>query len=603
MRPVHFCFDHDLNCLFASTNRGTILRLDSNLNTLTSSDPVYNLNSLYVCRIDKTHIYAREITGKLVRWTKDDLKLDQVIELTAWSDPEQVNLPNVSHGLILHKDSVYVSMPQGALGKFRKHDLEFEKLSTYLPKALIESISFDGPTGHYAVDFAGLLYHGDADSELRPIARIAHGACHQLIYDRKFNRYWITDDFHCGLALFRAEAPTEIQRLQLTNDDVEWMSFNADQSELLVACFDRHVYRIANEPEPRVIGRIGPLKYQVKQVEWTAVGTAYALTEAGHLYRLELDSGSFFAGSTGTNAVWDLKPSNSTGSSCWAAFEDGTLRELRADHGKIEILYERNLGFGMLRRILPRKGGGIFVLAANSGLVAALDATLNVLWSHQARPLLREFALSGENLLVCSESGELTLLDARTGLVRWQRDFLLPLWCVSIAPCGSKYLVSHRSCHQGDQGTESTNEPARLFIGDLESGEITGERPVFGNIKKMSWLAKDSLLINGNGEVATSVLSWPSSLVDRKWSAWQLNTCEATLIYKERVYTTTYGYQLNTFSFKGEIEESAFPFEDYATSLAVVGENLLLAGGRGAFLSLFRLQDGLPQLVTSRSFA
>ncbi|NJL23729.1 MAG: hypothetical protein HC902_00110 [Calothrix sp. SM1_5_4] len=118
----------------------------------------------------------------------------------------------------------------------------------------------------------------------------------------------------------------------------------------------------------------------------------------------------------------------------------------------------------------------------------------------------------------------------------------------------------------------------------------------------MKWLAPDRLLINGGGAVATTVLSWPEMQDVQIWSAWQLNTCESALVYKDRVYTTTYGFQLNTFHVNGQIEESAFPFEDYATSLAIVGDNLLLAGGRGAFLTLFALRDGLAQIISLKRF-
>ncbi|NJL23727.1 MAG: hypothetical protein HC902_00100 [Calothrix sp. SM1_5_4] len=222
MRPVHFNYDPDLNCLFASTNRGTILRLDLDLNVVASSDPVYGLYSLYVSKVDSQYIYAREITGKLVRWHKRGLKLDRLVNLTAWSDPRQANVPNVSHGLFLLGDFVYVSLPDGPVGKFRRTDLAFEKLSSYLPNSLIESVAPDViGHGHFAVDFGGYLYRGRLDGDLKTVARVAHGACHQIIFDEKFRRYWVTDDFHCGLALIQPDSPSNPRRLYLTRDDVD----------------------------------------------------------------------------------------------------------------------------------------------------------------------------------------------------------------------------------------------------------------------------------------------------------------------------------------------------------------------------------------------
>ncbi|NJL23728.1 MAG: PQQ-like beta-propeller repeat protein [Calothrix sp. SM1_5_4] len=261
------------------------------------------------------------------------------------------------------------------------------------------------------------------------------------------------------------------------------MSFNEDQSELLVACFDRYIYRIANEETPRVLGRIGPLKYQVKQVEWVGAGLAFALTESGHIYKLDILRGEFISGKTETNAVWDIKTANQ-GTTHWVAFEDGYVRELRVDSGALEVLREYNPGLGMIRRLIPTEDGKLFVLAANSGVVALLDADLKPMWSYSTAPLLREFALSGQNLLVCTEQGELTLLNATSGRLQWMRNFDVPLWCCSISPDGRDFLVSHRLCDRGDQEAESSGSPASILIGNLMTGEISRTCSKFGNIKK-----------------------------------------------------------------------------------------------------------------------
>ncbi len=69
-----------------------------------------------------------------------------------------------------------------------------------------------------------------------------------------------------------------------------------------------------------------------------------------------------------------------------------------------------------------------------------------------------------------------------------------------------------------------------------------------------------------------------------------------------QLFTTTYGYQLNTFDRDGEILESAFPFEDFPMSLTATAEGALLAGGRGAFLSLFHIRAERPFLVETVRF-
>lgn len=73
----------------------------------------------------------------------------------------------------------------------------------------------------------------------------------------------------------------------------------------------------------------------------------------------------------------------------------------------------------------------------------------------------------------------------------------------------------------------------------------------------------------GNGDAKTTVLAWPAFSVIQSWSDWQLNTCEAALIIEDRVFTTTYGFQLNTYDQSGGALESAFPFFDRTSGLPV----------------------------------
>jgi hypothetical protein len=599
MRPTHVCYDQENQCLFASTNRGLIQRLDLSMNIIATSNPVYNLNNLYVIIIDETYIYARDIAGRLARWRKDNLKLDTIIDLTAWSAPDEADVPNVSHGLFFHDESIYVSMPNGRIGRFRQSDLKFLGLSEYRPHALIECFELTGPAGHFAVDFSGYLYQGDVNGSMAPVSRIANGACHQIIYDRRHDRYWVTDDYHCSLSLFRAADLKNFERYPITNDDVEWMAFNADQSELLVACFDRYVYRIRNEAQPTVINRIGPLKYQVNHVIWPSENLAYAMTESGEIYRINPQTGEMEKGPSGTNCVWDIRRTDD--GAFLVAFEDGWLRRVRVDGTNLKIEVERDLGLGMVRRVLPI--GDDCVALTTGGHVMRLDQDMSMKWIVEARPLLRDLARGAGRLLFCSESGELACLDESDGRAIWRRNLNLALWSVTIDPSGTTYYVTSRLCERGDQGTESSGKPAVIVVGSMDSGAELRRHTLFGNIKRMQWLDDQRMLINGNGQVATSLVRAEDFTIERRWEQWQLNTCEATLVHNAKLYTTTYGYQLNTFGYSGEILESAFPFEDYATSLASVDDSHILAGGRGAFLSLFTLREGLPVLAVTKRFA
>lgn len=584
----------------AGTNRGTILRLNPALEVEASSDPAYNLNAIFAIAFDDRFIYGREITGKVARWRKDSLTFDKMIDLSFWNDDDAANFPNVSHFFHIHEDHLYVAMPSGKIGKIRLSDFSLVSISKTATIALVED-AVTTPTEDVAVDFLGHLYRGRLDGEMKQVMRLSHGATHQLVFDQKHQRYWCTDDFHCGLAIFNMQNPEEIQRLYLTKDDVEFMSFNSDQSELLVACFDRYIYRLRNDKEPQIIGRIGPLKYQITTVLWIESDTAIALTEAGEIYRLHIESGEMAVSRTGTNAVWDLKKSKIEDDVYWAAFEDGYVREILVKENEIQTRRQKNLNCGMIRRILPQADGTLFAIAT-AGTILKLTEDLEIIWTSESTPLLRDMTVYEDRLLVCGESGELICLDTDSGKKRWTRDLGEPLWAVTITPDGRQFLVAHRMNDRGDQGTTSTRTPAHLIIGDLKTGEVHIRFPVFGNIKKFTWINNEQFLMNGNGDVGASLVELKTLQTVKRWSEWQLNTCEAAIIAGDKVLTSTYGYQLNTYSINGEMIESAFPFEDYATSLALTSHNKILAGGRGAFLSLFGFKGNAPQLIQTVRF-
>lgn len=601
MRPVHLVADEGSKILFASTNRGTILQFNFDLQLLRESKPIYGINSLYVLKADQSHLYARDITGKLVRWTKADLELDQIVDLAHWTPEDEANTPNVSHGLFLNEDFVYVSMPHGPLGKFTKRDLEFVKFSDYMPKALIESIYFNNDGDDFAVDFAGYLYRGNIDEEMKPVSRVAHGASHQIHYCTKHKRFWVTDDIHCGIALFSEHETDQFQRIDLTVDDVEWMAFAPDHSEVLVACFDRFVYRLSNTEQPQVLARLGPLNYQVKQVIWISKDIAFALTESGDIYKINPVENQVERGYQGNNAIWDIKKCSIHPDQYWLAFEDGFIRKIKVNGLRIETLLEKNLGFGMIRRLAPDLNGNVYFLAVH-GVVGRLNDQMEITWTAPISPLGRDLNLQGSNLICCSESGEVILFDTDLGCVKWSLSLDGPAWAVSLSPDGKRFYVGQRLCNRGDKGVPSTHKPADLVIGFVESGKIEKKYSVKGNIKRLTWIDQDHLILNGNGEVFTTIVHKDHFKPISVYSDWQLNTCESVLLTDKYLHTTTYGFQLNTYSRDGTILDSDFPFEDYATCLISLGQDRFMAGGRGAFLALFYLKGELPHKVKTVRF-
>lgn len=604
MRIISSVFDKSTGYIFAGTNRGTVFKLTSGLKIIASSEPSYNISYLFALNVDESFVYGRDNCGKLARWTKASLFLDKQVDLGAWAQPNYALVPNACHGLFINAGYLYTSLPTGELAIFNKSDLNLEKIIDHGNKALFESICFDNPKKHFATDFSGFLYQGNVDEKLEIISRASLGAIHKLDLDKLHNRYWFTDDYHGGIGLFNENNPAIFDRIVLTNDDTEYLAFDETHEHILVACFDRYIYKLRNEKQPTVLKKLGPYNYQLTFVEWINADTGLALTEAGDLFTFSVDTGEIEQIIKGADCVWDLRPSQKTPNLFFTAFESGNIAKIKFETNcGLEVVMKKQLDYGMVRRIVPLMGDQTLVLST-SGFIAKLDENFEKIWEFKTKPLLRDIAVCDQKVIFCGETGELSCLSLKEGTLLWTKNLQNPLWSVFCDDSKDSFIVSSRTLNLNGEKERATIKNAPVFFGSLNDGSIFRTEYVFGNIKKIRSIDDEHILINGNGNIQTSLVKKNDLSMERIWGDLQLNTAEAALLHPKtgHVYTTTYGFQLNTYDHSGEILESDFPFEDYATTLSFFGDDYIIAAGRGAFISVFKLKENLPSLAFTRRF-
>jgi hypothetical protein len=123
----------------------------------------------------------------------------------------------------------------------------------------------------------------------------------------------------------------------------------------------------------------------------------------------------------------------------------------------------------------------------------------------------------------------------------------------------------------------------------------------FGCYPKRAWQHRRYLFVSGGAGIKQIDLAKRS--VIRRWTDLQDNTAENGIVCDGRLYVGTYGRQLAVYDLKapealGVIENLyGFP-KGLATVRSREGFDLLIVGGRGGYLNLYRISDtGEPHLL------
>jgi outer membrane protein assembly factor BamB len=585
--------------------------MNLNLEVVCQSDAMPGrISSLYVITCNDEYVYGRDMQGSLIQWRASDLTLLRIVYLQSIGDESDrktnTAIPTVSHGLFLWEDRVLVVSPYGDLLQLNANTLEFIKNTNLPARAFAESFDASVENCHTLSDCAGYVWYGDIDKGFEHKIRLDYGPIHCLRYDKLHNRHWMTTDNHGGLSIVGLHGDG-IHRLELTTDDVEWLTFSDDAKLVYVACFDHYLYIFNNESkEPQLVSKIGPFKFQLKQVLFVDNNHVYVSLESGEIYRLnsrrEIENQSPF----GTNCIWDIVQDPNAHNRVFCPMENGSFCHIEYDANekgmfdlKIIKHYE-SFGFGRIRRIKALKNGA-FIAGCTNGTVLKINSAGGIDWKILTSSIVRDVSISRneEACVAVNEAGEIIELATETGAVIWREKFEKPLW----ASCyyGDDILFSERCRSEKDENLEASVPMAQLYRVNGDTKEIKFAIELSGNIKRIKTLDNGNILINGNGDVTTIEYNLEERKAVKTWSIWQLNTCEDAIQFDDHVYTVTYGYQLNSYKITGEMIDCQFSPDNYPK--AVFGKRtlsnipILLVTGRGPFISLYRLNQGKPEIA------
>ena len=597
--------------LYGSDFNGRVHKMTRELDVVCHSDALPGrINSLYTITSNNEFVYGRDIQGNLIQWNADNLSIKRIIYLQNTGDKDErtssTPIPTVSHGLFLWENRIIVASPYGDLLQFDSTTLEFVKKTNLPSTAFVES--FDGSLDdcHVISDCAGNAWYGHVDKGFEQNIRLDYGPIHCLRYDKRHNRHWMTTDNHGGFSIVGLRGDG-IKRIEITTDDVEWLTMSDDAKYVYVACFDHHLYIFDNtELEPQLVRKVGPFKFQLKQVLFVDENHIYVSLESGEIYQIDQEGNVKNESPFGTNCIWDIVQDPKVENRVYCPMEDGGFAHVEYNASpngihELKVIDQKTpYGFGRIRRIRPLANGN-FIAGCTNGTVFKINAEGGIDWQFRTRSIVRDIGISPDEMSCVSvnEAGEAIQFSIEDGEILWQENFEKPLW----ATCyyGNHILLSERCRSAKDENIEATEPYAHLYLIDGATKEFTLSIELNGNVKRIKTLDNGHILFNGNGDISAVEYDLENKRAVKTWSTWQLNTCEDVIQFEDHVHTVTYGYQLNSYKKSGEMTDCQFSPDNYPKAVygkrTQSGEPILLVAGRGPFISLYRVNDGHPEVL------
>ncbi|MEV4443418.1 WD40 repeat domain-containing protein [Streptomyces sp. NPDC049577] len=592
--------------LLAATTHGRLHRYDTDLNLVRSSHSgtVAQQPSgvpVYAVLVTDDWIVTRDKLGTICRWDAETLRLVDRLDATATCDPSQLMegeqpSPTILRGIGLWKGKIYVDNGYFQLVVLDLETFTVERVVLW-PHGydMLEWFCTDAPGVHAISDRNGRVHLGSLEDLSFPtVVEIDSSNVHRLVYDRRHRRFWATTDggfgedrnIRNGVCVLGLDGEVQ-HRLNFAVNDVEGLVFSPDFTTAYSGGFDNELLIIDNTaPEPRITSRVGGFSHQIIDIALDDDGALHVLGQDGEIVKLAPDGTYLTRLDYERQCVWDVQPLPGDSRDLLVATDDGTavvrLEEHVAGLPALRLVEQRPSGFGFTRRVLPTGDGWVGIAWDRTVLRAAGGETL---WSVELPGIVHTLSVSpdGERVLVACNAGGLEL-DMATGTELSRIDGLpASAWATAYLPDGSRLLGTRN-------GQLAAYDPAGEPTWTVDLGGYPKRLDVDGGVVRVSGAGGIKEYVPGEDKPA------------RVFSEFLDNTVENHTVIDGVLCAVTYGMQVGAYDHEtGELLALVEDLPDFAKGIAslrdAAGRPLVVVGGRGGWLRLFRLDRGRPEQV------
>ncbi|MBJ6360062.1 hypothetical protein ACFOQM_01845 [Paenibacillus sp. GCM10012307] len=596
-----------IQAILASDIKGRLHLFDLNLQLIRSSNVSTYTRKITSFVYDDRYVYTRNNKGTIAKWELVSLELISVHDEFAARENEWVREdeePTISNarGIGIHGGFVYSNNGYGQLLKIDTESFDIAAISKSVDEnSLIDFISAENEELHVIADKNGVVYLGRLDTLTFPQKiQIDGGNVHVVRYDRRHDRfiatqdYGLNEDYNVANGIITLDPRTlERQTYNFTRDDVEFIFFNSDYTEIYTGGFDGKLYVFDNEEKDLKLKRIlGPFNHQITYATLASDNLIFVLLQSGETIGIDRFGKVSVRLDFDYTCHWSLEPHPGDSAQLYSPSGPGVFvfRVEDKPYNSVSVLAEHHFkyDFGLIFRLKVLQDGS-FIALSRRNLAFKADRLGSIQWVVHLEDLPKHLAVNeaGTLALVTLDNGRLLELHTASGSKVREKNFAGPLY---VAAYNGKQVLA---------GTKA----GAFHILDGESWNVIDTHEFDGYPKRLR--VKENYIELIGAPYGYLLLSKSDYSVIKQFEELLTNTREEGIVAASYAYVSSYGLQIGAYDFEsGELIDLVEDLPDYVKGLYVLpslsGEDLLLASGNGGFLFAYRLSEG--RLIKVREF-
>lgn len=601
-RLLRILHARDKDVLIGSDVRGRIHMFDADLNLLHSS-PVtsYDRPVNAICLTDR-HIFTKDRFGSLGKWDIETLApLDfydgrLLCDADELFEGEQVS-PSPNRGITVLNGRLYTNNGYGQIVVLDAESFALLDVRPSPSEVFIDCFCTEHSQVHALTDVVGNIFIGNLETNEFPIRRqIDTNVIHGVVYDRRHDRFWTTQDGGLGDDKLVRTGVTVIEKdgsgfreFKLSHEDNEFIAFDPECRFLFAGGFNGKIGVFDNmDREFHLCREFGPLEFQIIHAAVASADRIYALLQTGTVIRLDGQGRETARSGFRNSCVWTLEPHPQDEGLLYAGTDEGVtlLRYGPGRHGSVEIeqLAKHVHGRGITKDVRPLTDGS-YICVSRKGYVLRANENGDILWQRQVLGVPRGIAPNREEerCLVATDEGTVWELAIADGAVLDRIPVGSPSYACIYTDDGRRVVTADRGPH--------------VHVYAPDSHEILGSIGFTCRLKR--------LVRGSNGEV---FVAGPDGMFEldlenferrKSFGDYLVSTKENGVLCDGHLYVGGYGYQVAAYRYEdGEtvyLEETLPDFTKAFVARTPGNEApILLVGGRGGFINAYRLYGGTP---------
>ncbi|GGJ25241.1 WD40 repeat domain-containing protein [Paenibacillus hunanensis] len=601
-RITRLLYINEKNCFVASDVKGRLHLLDLDLNVFCTSDTTSFNSPINAIEVTDKYVITKNRRGAIAKWDINTLHpLDiyeehNICDKTYLWEQEEPS-PTAARGISVYNGKVYTNNGYGQIVVLDLESFEIIEIRNPLTnESFIDCVSTEAGELHAISETSGVLHIGNLETGDFPInIQIDESNVHGVRYDKRHHRFWATQDSgldsdqNVANGVITIDVNGEnLSFFPFSQDDVEFLLFDDDCRYVYAGGFEGYIYVFDNyEKEFRLDNIIGPFPYFIINVVFVSHDDLYVLMQNGEIVcsdsKGNIKKRSGFNGS----CIWEMASHPSNDSIVYCAKEEGIeiLNYELGNYDSIQIkkVSKHSNAFGINRRIRVLDDGSYVAITQGKYIYKATEIG-NIEWFKRIDSVPRSLAISStqDEVMVGTDGGHVIVLSITGEEKHYKLISKAPVWAVD-------YLLDQRRIMCFKDGTINIYSDVNLI--EEESFQIEAFP------KRIIKCTEDSVYIVGSYGLIEIDLNTKN--IKNTWTELLINTKENAIMLNDNIYILSYGYQMGTYIMESdEIIDLKEDFQDFPKSIigkkTSDGEAILLVGGRGGFLNVYRTQNGIP---------